>query len=87
MTLTPSAVSAPGKVLLAGGYLVLDKDYSGLVFALSARIHAVSAVDETAPNRITVISPQFAGAEWAYDITLAGSSNEDGGAIVTPVAG
>ena len=30
------AVSAPGKVLLAGGYLVLDRKYTGLVFELSA---------------------------------------------------
>ncbi|KAI9815373.1 MAG: phosphomevalonate kinase [Thelocarpon impressellum] len=33
------AVSAPGKVLLAGGYLVLDRAYTGLVFGLDARIH------------------------------------------------
>ncbi|KAH8696141.1 phosphomevalonate kinase [Talaromyces proteolyticus] len=36
-----TAVSAPGKVLLTGGYLVLDRKYSGTVFALDARIHAI----------------------------------------------
>lgn len=36
-----TALSAPGKVLLTGGYLVLDRDYTGTVFALDARIHAV----------------------------------------------
>lgn len=36
-----TAISAPGKVLLTGGYLVLDRDYTGTVFALDARIHAV----------------------------------------------
>jgi phosphomevalonate kinase len=36
-----TAVSAPGKVLLTGGYLVLDRQYTGTVFALDARIHAV----------------------------------------------
>lgn len=36
-----TAVSAPGKVLLTGGYLVLDRQYSGTVFALDARIHAI----------------------------------------------
>lgn len=36
-----AALSAPGKVLLTGGYLVLDRDYTGTVFALDARIHAV----------------------------------------------
>ncbi|KAK2747556.1 phosphomevalonate kinase [Myotisia sp. PD_48] len=38
---TETAISAPGKVLLAGGYLVLDRDYTGTVFALNARIHVV----------------------------------------------
>lgn len=38
---TATAVSAPGKVLLSGGYLVLDRDYTGTVIALDARIHVV----------------------------------------------
>ncbi|KAM5463692.1 phosphomevalonate kinase [Microsporum ferrugineum] len=38
---TETAISAPGKVLLAGGYLVLDRDYTGTVCALDARIHVV----------------------------------------------
>ncbi|RLN88449.1 hypothetical protein BBJ28_00008988 [Nothophytophthora sp. Chile5] len=39
---TPRAVcvSAPGKVLLTGGYLVLDEQYSGLVLASTARFYA-----------------------------------------------
>lgn len=32
--------SAPGKVLLTGGYLVLDQRFAGLVMALSANFHA-----------------------------------------------
>jgi phosphomevalonate kinase len=84
MPITPSALSAPGKVLLAGGYLVLDKNYSGLVFALSARIHAVSAAAEGKPNTITVRSPQFSGAEWGYSITLP---SDDSGAVVTAMEG
>ncbi|KAL3476084.1 ribosomal protein S5 domain 2-type protein [Aspergillus californicus] len=36
-----TAVSAPGKVLLTGGYLALDRNYTGTVFALNARIHVV----------------------------------------------
>ena len=36
-----TALSAPGKVLLSGGYLVLDRNYTGTVFALDARIHVV----------------------------------------------
>jgi phosphomevalonate kinase len=44
MSSFPSAVtalSAPGKVLLTGGYLVLDRSYTGTVFALDARIHVI----------------------------------------------
>ncbi|KAL2006304.1 hypothetical protein VTN00DRAFT_9958 [Thermoascus crustaceus] len=44
MTLQASAttaLSAPGKVLLTGGYLVLDRNYTGTVFALDARIHVI----------------------------------------------
>lgn len=36
-----TAVSAPGKVLFTGGYLVLDRGYSGTVFSLDARIHVI----------------------------------------------
>jgi len=36
-----TALSAPGKVLLTGGYLVLDRNFTGTVFALDARIHVV----------------------------------------------
>lgn len=36
-----TALSAPGKVLLTGGYLVLDRAYTGTVFALDARIHVL----------------------------------------------
>ncbi|KAK4941581.1 phosphomevalonate kinase, partial [Elasticomyces elasticus] len=70
MASTPTAVSAPGKVLLAGGYLVLDRDYTGLVFALDARIHVhVKPADSSsgvALNEILVSSPQFLDATWAY---------------------
>lgn len=33
-------VSAPGKVLVTGGYLVLDPKYAGLVLASTARFYA-----------------------------------------------
>ncbi|KAH8150361.1 uncharacterized protein LAJ45_05572 [Morchella importuna] len=80
----PVAISAPGKVLLAGGYLVLDKDYSGLVFGLSARIHSISTPDPEAagPGVITVKSPQFTNAVWKYKISCPDS---DKGVVVTQV--
>lgn len=84
-----TTVSAPGKVLLAGGYLVLDRAYTGLVFGLSARIHVVVR-DSPGPNHntnanpsssasspeILVRSPQFRDASWAYSYRAAA---DDGG--------
>lgn len=62
----PTAVSAPGKVLLAGGYLVLDRQHTGLVFGLSARIHVLLTNHGTTENQIVVRSPQFTDATWIY---------------------
>lgn len=58
----PTAASAPGKALLAGGYLVLEPQYPAYATALSARMHAVIE-----PGRGTVASPQFGGA-WTFDV-------------------
>jgi phosphomevalonate kinase len=80
----PTAVSAPGKVLLAGGYLVLDRAYTGLVFGLNARITVVASEIETSHGvqltEIAVESPQFLDAQWRYGYHLA---DEDGGIKVT----
>ncbi|EKG19287.1 Phosphomevalonate kinase eukaryotic [Macrophomina phaseolina MS6] len=68
------AVSAPGKVLLAGGYLVLDRGFNGLVFGLSARIHVLVRPLATGSgvslSEIIVKSPQFIGATWEYGYRL-----------------
>lgn len=81
---TPTAVSAPGKVFLAGGYLVLDREYTALVFGLSARINIVAREIRTSPgvqlSEIVVDSPQFQEAQWRYGYHLA---PEDGGIKVT----
>jgi phosphomevalonate kinase len=61
-----TAASAPGKVLLAGGYLVVDRAYTGLVLGLSARIH-VHVQDSRSGNEIVVRSPQFQEATWTYE--------------------
>jgi phosphomevalonate kinase len=81
-----AAVSAPGKVLLAGGYLVLDRDYTGLVFGLDARIHVHirplvtgSGVDL---QEIIVKSPQFKDAVWEYGYRL---TEHNGGMQVLPL--
>lgn len=78
------AASAPGKVLLAGGYLVLDRAYTGLVFGLDARIHVVVQPIPTRNgvvlNEIEVCSPQFDDAVWEYGYRLC---EKDGGMSVT----
>ncbi|KAL9711867.1 phosphomevalonate kinase [Leucoagaricus gongylophorus] len=60
-------VSSPGKVLVAGGYLVLDPAYSGTAISISSRFYTViqndAAVD---PNTIRIRSPQFRNATWNY---------------------
>lgn len=70
-----TAVSAPGKVLLAGGYLVLDRQYTGLVFGLSARINVIAQEIRTSQgvqlSEIIVESPQFLEAQWRYGYHLA----------------
>jgi phosphomevalonate kinase len=86
----PTAVSAPGKVLLAGGYLVLDRDYTALVFGLSARIHVLvrrsssSSSSSVARSEMVVHSPQFRDASWTYGYHL---TEEQGGVEVTQLQG
>jgi phosphomevalonate kinase len=88
MGLADVAVSAPGKVLLAGGYLVLDRDYTGLVFGLDARIHVHIKNLSTSPgltlSEIIVRSPQFKDAEWRYGYR---ETEEHGGIEVTQLKG
>lgn len=79
-----TAVSAPGKVMLAGGYLVLDQKHTGLVFGLSARINVVAQDIRTSPGvhltEIVVESPQFTEAQWRYGYHL---TDNHGGIKVT----
>lgn len=62
-----TSVSAPGKVLLAGGYLVVDRAYKGIVLGLSARIYViVRDREDSSTADVIVRSPQFQGARWDY---------------------
>ena len=83
MSTAATAVSAPGKVLLAGGYLVLDRRYTGLVFGLNARIRVLvrtvekddaSHAHKDSPCIITVCSPQFKNATWVYECHFSGDN-------------
>jgi len=67
MESTAKCVSAPGKVLLAGGYLVLDRAHTALVFGLDARIHVhIQDSARAAKQNIVVVSPQFKHSNWQY---------------------
>lgn len=62
-------VSAPGKVLLAGGYLVLDPAYSGVVVSTSSRFYTVISPGKA--GQIIVRSPQFISATWSYTWSIS----------------
>lgn len=68
-----TCASAGGKVLLAGGYLVLDPEFSGVVISTSSRFYTVitngSASDDQ--PRISVRSPQFKDAIWTYFVDMS----------------
>jgi phosphomevalonate kinase len=65
-----TVVSAPGKVLIAGGYLVLDPAYSGIVVSTSSRFYTVISDQQTKPGVVRVQSPQFLEATWEFSVSL-----------------
>lgn len=90
--LQPAAASAPGKVLLAGGYLVLDREHTGLVFGLDARIHVIVRQDkkeqeQTQENDVFVKSPQFKEAEWRYRVRSVGNGGERSDVDIVQIMG
>ncbi|KIW34255.1 phosphomevalonate kinase [Cladophialophora immunda] len=91
MSLPAVAVSAPGKVLFAGGFLVLDRRHTGLVFGLNARIHVVvqpwrdDAPDALSGPHVLVQSPQFVGAKWLYRVDGFAEGGADGAVTVEQV--
>ncbi|KAJ3258988.1 phosphomevalonate kinase [Boothiomyces macroporosus] len=73
MTINPKVIcSAPGKVLICGGYLVLDQAYNGIVCALDSRFHVeleeVPTTFETID--LEIVSPQFTDGLWIYKFDL-----------------
>ncbi|KAH9466081.1 hypothetical protein MJO29_007763 [Puccinia striiformis f. sp. tritici] len=81
-----TVVSCPGKVLIAGGYLVLDRAHTGIVVGTSSRFYTVikpnnqrvasdRPQEEGEPKyqqiRLSIRSPQFINAEWSYSIELS----------------
>lgn len=70
-----TALSAPGKVLLTGGYLVLDRGYTGTVFALDARIHVIVQQLRRGHRRGASGSGPAPGAE---ALSSSGTEDQDG---------
>ena len=66
-------VSASGKVLLAGGYLVLDPKYSGVVVSTSSRFYTVVETAKASAFSVSVRSPQFKDATWNYQVDMEGA--------------
>jgi len=68
MEATEVTVSAPGKILLVGGYLVLQQGH-GLVIGVDKRFYCtctMSSVDSS-ETMATICSPQL-GEEWTYNM-------------------
>ncbi|CAO1625559.1 unnamed protein product [Sympodiomycopsis kandeliae] len=67
-------VSSPGKVLLAGGYLVLSPAYPGLVIATDSRFYSLvrpcTTQQDTDWVNITIHSPQFVQATWQFSLNI-----------------
>ncbi|KAG5518897.1 hypothetical protein PMAC_002428 [Pneumocystis sp. 'macacae'] len=67
-----TAISAPGKVLLAGGYLILEPENEGFVLTLSARIVCIIENREKVngePN-IRVRCPQFNQPDYFFNVVF-----------------
>jgi phosphomevalonate kinase len=61
-----TTVSAPGKVLIAGGYLVLDDSYRGVVVGTTSRFYC--SVSPSQNQGITVTAAQFQDESWTYGL-------------------
>ncbi|CAJ0885551.1 10208_t:CDS:10 [Entrophospora sp. SA101] len=85
--MTSTIVSTPGKVLVAGGYLILDRNYDGLVVAVDSRFYTVIKkieAENTFCNsnndnswKINVISPQFNNTKWEYKVIINDYNNKE----------
>ncbi|KAJ1932989.1 phosphomevalonate kinase, partial [Linderina pennispora] len=69
--------SAPGKVLVVGGYLVLDRAHSGLVVGTDTCLYAAVQTQpldipvSKTELAVSVVSPQFDSAWWQYAFDTA----------------
>lgn len=79
-SMNTTIISCPGKVLIAGGYLVLNSNYQGFVIATPSRFYSIiqnieqedkEIIEKTTTTnenefKILVNSPQFLNGNWEY---------------------
>lgn len=80
-TSSPVTVSAPGKMLLAGGYLVLERPNVGWVVAANRRFY--TTVQASSEPLIRVKSPQF-HSEWIYEYNKGRLSTSSNNSSINP---
>jgi phosphomevalonate kinase len=69
-------VSSPGKILITGGYLVLEGEYSGSVIGSNAKFLVGIKSKDSDDKTITVNSPQFEDLPWSYELTEGGVTSK-----------
>lgn len=78
-----TCISAPGKVLVAGGYLVLDQAYEGLVLATSSRFYTVVRDAAAAPTGSHFGSGQSTSTDLAVEGDVDGEQGLEARITVT----
>lgn len=69
------SASAPGKVLICGGYLVVEAPNIGISIGVNARFKSTvtkAAPRDDGPHHVTIVSPQF-GATFEFTVTVSSS--------------
>ncbi|KAF3339311.1 putative phosphomevalonate kinase [Carex littledalei] len=82
-------VSAPGKVLLTGGYLVLERPNAGIVLSTTARFYAIvrPIYDEIMPDSWAWVAKTGLGSSAAMTTSVVASLLHYLGAVSIPLSG
>lgn len=72
-------VSCPGKVLIAGGYLITQEGLPGLVLSTTARFYSTASIVPASVNELdSALEKAIAALDWATIATLATSHPSSG---------
>ena len=75
--MTTTTVSAPGKCLLAGGYVVLESPQPALVLCTGSRFYSsVSWGGTAAPSHTVTVASAQLGLEWRYALRQSGGERK-----------